>query len=149
MPWTLEETISFYKRQGAPGDQNALVNLLKEVQSESGGSVPAYALEVIAPALGVKPSFLEAVIRRYPSLRLGDTHFLEICGGANCGKRGELADWAMNHRAKNIVLKIVPCMRQCGKGPNIRWDGKLYNGADAELLRSLTETLGQGRGYTE
>jgi hypothetical protein len=32
-------------------------------------------------------------------------------------------------------------MRQCGKGPNIRWDGQLYNGADEALLRRLVGDL--------
>jgi hypothetical protein len=30
-------------------------------------------------------------------------------------------------------------MRLCGKGPNIRWDGTLYHGADEALLKMLLE----------
>lgn len=138
--WELNEAITYYKSQGAPSDQTALVNLLKEVQSENGSSVPVYTLEPMAVALGVKTSFLEAVIRRIPSLRLGDTHVLEICGGPNCSKRASLADWALVHRSEKIRVKIVPCMRQCGKGPNIRFDGTLYNGADEGLLERLLQS---------
>ena len=36
MNWDIQEAISYYKTQGAPADQNALVNLLREVQEESG-----------------------------------------------------------------------------------------------------------------
>jgi NADH:ubiquinone oxidoreductase subunit E len=32
-------------------------------------------------------------------------------------------------------------MRQCGKGPNLRFDGKLYHGADAKLLEQLMAEL--------
>ena len=142
MNWNLAEAISYYKSQGAPGDQNALVNLLKEVQQESGGSVPPGSLTEISQGLGIKPTFLEAVIRRIPSLRLGDHHVLEICGGPNCSKRASLAALGESLASPKLTVKVVPCMRQCGKGPNIRYDGILYNGADEALLRRLT---GQGK----
>ena len=32
--WTLEEALAYYRRQGAPGEQGALVALLREVQVE-------------------------------------------------------------------------------------------------------------------
>ena len=32
--WTLEEALAYYRRQGAPGEQGALVALLREVQEE-------------------------------------------------------------------------------------------------------------------
>lgn len=135
--WKLEEAIAYYGRQGAPKDQTALVSLLKEVQAESGGRLPHYVLGVIGEAYGVKESFLLAIIRRIPSLRLGDTHRLELCAGANCGKHTELAKVAES--LKNVTLKFVPCMHLCGKCPNIRWDGKVYSGVTEAFLRELTE----------
>ena len=37
----------------------------------------------------MKCSFLAAIVRRYPSLRLaGAAHRLELCGGPNCSKAG-------------------------------------------------------------
>ena len=136
MSWNLSEAIEYYRSQGAPGDQNALRNLLSEVQSESGGAIPGYLLPQIAEALGTKESFLAAIIRRIPSLRLKDCHVLEICAGPNCSRRGELAQLAENYRGR-VEVRFVPCMRQCGKGPNLRFDGKLYNGADETLLANL------------
>jgi len=140
MSWELTEAIDYYRRQGAPGDQNALRNLLAEVQEESGGSIPGYLLPEIAGELGVRESFLTAIIRRIPSLRLKDQHLLEICAGPNCSRRGQLAQLAEPYRGK-VEIKFVPCMRQCGKGPNLRLDGKLYNGVDAQLLARLMEKL--------
>ena len=61
MSWTLDEAVSYFKGQGAPADQNALVNLLREIQQESGGSIPRYTLAVIAESYGIKESFLQAV----------------------------------------------------------------------------------------
>ena len=74
----LRQILDYYKKQGAPGDQSALVSLLREVQQEFGGAIPKSALIPLAEGLGVKESYLLAVIRRIPSLRLSDTHTLEM-----------------------------------------------------------------------
>ena len=141
MSWDLKEAIGYYRSQGAPQDQNALKNLLSEVQREHGGAIPGYLLAEIAKELGAKESFLTAVVRRFPSLRLADVHVLEICAGPNCSRRGKLAELAEQYRGR-VEVKFVPCMRQCGKGPNLRFDGKLYNGADEQLLASLMDGIG-------
>ncbi len=137
MSWDLTEATDYYKSQGAPRDQAALTNLLKEVQRENGGAIPKAVLPVIGDALGVRESFLLAVIRRIPSLRLQDKHVLEVCSGAVCGKRGALAAFAETLRGEKLEVRFVPCMRLCGKGPNVKWDGRLYSGADTALLKRL------------
>ena len=138
MDWTLEEAMEYYKGRGAPSDQSALVSLLREVQQENGGGIPGWAVDTIAEHYGVKEGLMLALIRRIPSLRLAGGHLLEICAGPNCSKRGKLADFAQKADGK-VAVKPVPCMRLCGKGPNIRWDGKLYHGADEALIRKLLE----------
>ena len=138
MSWNLEEDLSYYKAQGAPQNQTVLVSLLREIQTEHGGSIPGYILSSIASAYGVKDSFLQAVIKRIPSLRLENTHCLELCAGPNCGKHKALAACAKElSSGGRFTLKFTPCMRMCGKGPNLRWDGVLYHGATEELLRKL------------
>lgn len=144
MSWSLKEAISYYKDRGAPADQSLVISLLREVQQENGGSIPAYALDEIAAAYGIKDSFLKAIIKRIPSLRAADTHCLELCAGPNCGKHTALAALAEELRRQKpdqVSVKYVPCMRMCGKGPNLRWDGRLYHQADEALLRSLTGKL--------
>lgn len=140
MAWDMKEAAAYYKKQGAPGDQNALVSLLREVQEEF-GSIPGNLLPELGALLGVKESFLLALIRRQPRLRLADTHVLELCAGPNCGKRTKLTALAEQLCAgkSGVTLKFVPCMRMCGKGPNLRWDGVLHNGAEEALLRKLLE----------
>jgi len=137
MEWNMEEAVAYYKKQGAPGDQIAVTALLREVQQEFGGRIPRGMLEGIAAKLGVKESFLLAIVRRIPSLHLADLHILEICAGPNCGKHAALAAFAEGIQSEQIEVKFVPCMRMCGKGPNIRWDGKLYHQADEAMLRRL------------
>ena len=144
MAWNLEETVDYYKKMGAPGDQNAVINLLREIQQENGGSIPRYMLTRVAECYGVKEGFFLAFVKRLPSLRLADTHCLELCGGPNCSKRAALADfvektWGL--KPKGFSVKYAPCMRLCAKGPNIRWDGKVYNQADEALLRELISQI--------
>ncbi len=141
MDWNLEETVAWYRRQGAPGDQNAVIQLLREIQQQCGGISQAQ-LTQIAESYGVKEGFLLAFIRRIPGLRLSETHVLELCAGPNCPKRAPLAEFVEKTYGKQpagFTVKLVPCMRMCGKGPNLRWDGKVYNQADEKLLRSLVE----------
>jgi len=144
MSWDLSEAIAYYRKQGAPNDQNALIALLREIQSQHGGSIPMHLLPQIAREYQTKESFLSAVIRRVPSLRLGNIHCLELCAGPNCGKHTALAAHA-EHLQKasggKITLKYMPCMRMCGKGPNIRWDGQLHHKATVQLLEELTRNL--------
>lgn len=140
MSWNVKEAVDYYRRQGAPGDQNALRNLLTEIQEESGGAIPRDLLGRAAEGLGVKESFLIAIIRRIPRLRLADVHVLEVCAGPNCSRRGQLAQLAEAYRGR-VEVKLVPCMRQCGKGPNIRFDGKLFNGVDGEFLAGLIDEI--------
>lgn len=142
MSWNLEEALRYYKKQGAPADQSALISLLREIQQEHGGSIPGGLLSAITEAYTVKETYLQAIIKRIPSLRLADSHCLELCGGPNCSKRAKLAEFVektYGKNPKNFTVKYVPCMRMCGKGPNLKWDGKLYNGADEALIRRLVE----------
>lgn len=141
MAWDLQEAVQYYKKQGAPGDQTALIGLLREVQAEFGG-IPAFLLPETAQMLGTKESLLHALIRRIPSLRLLNSHCLELCAGPNCSRRAQLAAFVeetYGQKPKGFTLKYVPCMRQCGKGPNLKWDGRLYNRADENLIRRLVE----------
>ena len=142
MNWNLEEAITYYQKQGAPRDQNALIGLLKEIQQEQ-GSISRADMNRIMDCYSIKEGILLALIKRIPRLRLSDTHVLELCGGPNCGKHTALAQFAekLQKEKGNFTLKFVPCMRMCAKGPNLKWDGKLYNRADEALLKTLLEEL--------
>lgn len=145
MNWHLKEAISYYKKQGAPGDQSALVGLLREIQQEHHGRIPVSVLDEIAQAYAIRNTYLLALIKRFPSLRLGDSHVLELCAGPNCGKHASLAACAEKLHLMSgnaFTLKFTPCMRMCGKGPNIKWDGTLYHKASEELLKKLLNDAG-------
>ena len=135
----MQQMLEYYRRQGAPGDQTALISLLREVQGEY-GAIPKWAVEEIAGAYQMKESFLLAIIKRIPALRLQDTHLLQLCAGPSCGKHTELAAEAEKLcKLKGVTLKYMGCQRMCGKGPNLKFDGKLYHKATKELLKELLE----------
>lgn len=141
MNWNLEEALKYYQNMGAPRDQGAIISLLKEIQTEM-GCVPQWAITRAAEYYGIAPSLILALIRRVPRVRLENSHLLEICGGPNCPRKKDLMTLVEKCYGKNpreFTLRQVGCMRQCGKGPNIRWDGKIYNEADEDLIRSLVE----------
>ena len=133
----MEEILAYYRKQGAPEDQTALINLLKELQ-QTYGAVPRWTVIRVAEYYGIKESFLLAIIKRIPSLRLENTHLLELCAGPNCGKHTQLAAAAEKLcKLKGVTLKYMGCQRMCGKGPNLKFDGKLYHKADEALLQEL------------
>ena len=133
----MEQLLAYYGKQGAPNDQTALIALLKEVQRQY-GALPRWTVARIAESYGIKENFVLAIVKRIPSLRLENTHLLELCAGPNCGKHTALAAAAEKLcKEKGIPMKYIGCQRMCGKGPNIKWDGKLYHQATEELLRQL------------
>ena len=144
MSWNLNEALQFYMQQGAPADQNALISLLTEIQKAHDGSIPKGLLGTIAAEYAIKETLLLAIIKRIPRLRLSDVHTLEVCAGPNCGKAAALAAAAEKlcaaHPGK-ITLRFTPCMRLCGKGPNIKWDGTLHHHGDEALLKELFKTI--------
>ena len=143
MGWDLNEALAYYQRQGAPNDQAMRVNLLKEIQQENGGSLPAWSVGAVAEAYHIKPTFLAAILKRFPSLRIADTHRLELCGGVTCSRCGLTADRikkTCGTLPAGLEIRQTGCMHNCGKGPCIKWDGVLYPGADEALILKLMKT---------
>ena len=149
--WDLYEAIAYYQKDGAPQNQDSLIALLREVQEESGGVLSSHAIREIAEQMGVKESFLLAIIKRYPSLRLESApNFLEVCGGPNCAKNNsaklmrfimekyEVGSGGISKKGR-FAYKIGGCMKHCGKGPNIRWNGEVYNKKKKKKLVQLIE----------
>ncbi len=147
--WNLHEAVEYYKGQDAPQNQFVLVELLKEAQEHNGGVLTDCIIEDIAALLNIKVTFLNAVIKRYPSLKTAQApHRLEVCGGKNCAVNGSAA--LLKHirgaygaesggisTKGGFSFKICGCLKHCGKGPNIKWDGEIYNAATPELIKKL------------
>ena len=149
--WNLEEAISYYKKDSAPKDQDALVALLREVQNENNGILPDITVKEIALKMEIKESFLTALIKRYPSLRTETApNLLEICGGPRCAKNASekllrfiaaeynVQSGGISQKGK-FAYKVVGCMKHCVQGPNVKWNGKVYNKMDVKKLVEIIE----------
>jgi len=143
----IREMIEYYRRQGAPQDQQMLIALLREAQEAEGGALSLGMLEEIAQAYGMKATLLQAIIRRVPSLRCESArHRLEVCGTCRAGaklrddiERAYHVKSGSCNEAAGFSYWVTPCMKNCKHGPSIRWDGVLYGQASGELVRKLIE----------
>ena len=74
-------------------------------------------------------------------------HSLTVCQGPSCSRRRELLDFLSSEygvepggvAAAGFRLQTGGCMKNCGKGPCVRWDGTVYTGMTPEFLRALIE----------
>ena len=74
---------------------------------------------------------------------------IELCMGSSCFARGNaevlkvLEQRLASETFEGIELSGHPCLGQCSCGPNIRVDGKLYQGLTVEELLALIESGGE------
>lgn len=146
----LYDIVMYYKQQGAPSDQAALLSCLREAQQICGGMLDLAAQQQIADGLGVKPSYLQAVAKRISDLKLnGATHTLSVCRGPNCSRKGEQIIQYLEEELGaqpgkcflngRWMYQIMGCQRACRTAPNIRIDGKLIEGVTLDMLKRLLE----------
>lgn len=138
----------YYQKNGDYG-QEALIAFLRETQ-ELFGYVPQWAQESIAQAMQTKPTYISAVIKRYPSIK-GEDGVCELilCTGPNCSKNGsaELVKEAQRmlreypKLRKKVRLRTTGCLRQCRSSPNGKLDGVLHSGLTVQTLRKLLQKL--------
>ena len=114
------------------------------------GCISPYVLEQAAEAAGVRDSMVQAICKRYPSLKTAPyNHEIILCTGRNCASKGSLT--VMDELKKRlgvgkngisedgtVCLKTRNCLKNCRKAPNVMVDGRLCSGLDAEgILREL------------
>lgn len=140
----INDSIAYYRAQGAPQDQQMLIAMVREVQQECGGVLTAQAVSRIAQAVGWKESTLCALIRRAPSIRMEDApNRLEVCG--TCPKGAALRayieqTWGVKSgqkSAQGFTYHVTGCMKNCARGPSVKWNGELYPHATRELIDRL------------
>ncbi len=150
MKESLEEIALYYKNQGAPSDQSALLSCLREAQQACGGMLDAEAQQILADVLDVKPAYLQAVAKRISDLKLsGASHTLTVCQGVNCSREGKnihryLEDELGAKPGKTFLggkwmYQTVGCQRACRTAPNVRVDGQLMTGMTLERLKEILQ----------
>ncbi len=142
----LTEIVTYYKQNGAPSDQSALLSCLREAQEACGGMLDSQAQQEIASLLGVKPNYLQAIAKRISDLKLsGAAHTLTVCTGTNCSRCGAalrryLEEELGVQNGKPFlngrwIYQTAGCQRACRTSPNVRIDGQLVTGMTLEALK--------------
>lgn len=83
----IEEIFSYYDSQQDKGSQDRVVELLRELQ-EVCGCITQELKQRVMETTGVSESFLQCLIKLYPSLKeVRCSHEIIACTGERCGKK--------------------------------------------------------------
>ena len=145
----IREIIDYYSKQRNPQEQENIVAMLREIQ-EAEGCITMKVQEEAAEALGVKPSVLSCIIKRYPSLKEADyAHEMVLCTGKAVNAKqygnfryGKERIWHFKRRyisRRKLHLTTRNCLKQCRTSPNMLLDGELYANLTKEKVISLLE----------
>lgn len=144
----IDDILSYYGGMRDKKEQAVIVELLKELQEVNSFLTPELQQRA-ADTCGVTPSFIQLLIRTYPSLKKAPyAHEITMCSGARCHAKGG-AD--LIREAKHLLkigedslsadgkwlLKTQNCLKNCRTSPNMRIDGKLYSHMTKEKLRDI------------
>lgn len=143
------EILDYYRGLPERSSQETIVEMLRELQ-EVHGCISPYVLKQAAEAAGVRDSMVQAICKRYPSLKTAPySHEIILCTGRNCAAKGSLT--VLDELRKRlgagkdgvsddgtVCLKTRDCLKNCRKAPNAMVDGRMCSGLDAEgILREL------------
>ena len=148
------EILDYYRGLPERSSQEAIVEMEGFGQKSYDNLVAsvAKAADTTLPreAAGVRDSMVQAICKRYPSLKTAPyNHEIILCTGRNCVSKGSLT--VMDELKKRlgvgkngisedgtVCLKTRNCLKNCRKAPNVMVDGRLCSGLDAEgILREL------------
>ena len=84
------EILDYYRGLPERSSQEAIVEMLRELQGVH-GCISPYMLEQAAEAAGVRDSMVQAICKRYPSLKTAPyNHEIILCTGRNCASKGSI-----------------------------------------------------------
>lgn len=160
----IEEIFSYYSRQKDKSSQEMVVALLQELQEVQGCLTPELKRRV-QEITGVSASFLQCLIRMYPSLKeTRCSHEIIACTGERCAKKEGLVILEQLRKElkpdKNGIsvdgvfeVRTRNCLKQCRTSPNLLIDGNLYYGNDLKDIRKLLQSIcrmeGKNKGYKD
>ena len=145
----IDEILADYQPGYTPGDQTALLLILREIQAVN-GCLPKEVQQKISQALGEPPQVLSALIRRIPDLKEETSRYqVTICTGPRCADKGGREILKAVERELRLKpgktspdglfsLQTVLCMKKCAQAPNVKINGELYG---AMTPKSAVEKL--------
>lgn len=152
----IDDIFAYYADLRDRSDQSVIVEMLKELQEVNGFLTPELQGRA-AEVCDVKPSFIQLLIRTYPSLKKAPyAHEITVCSGARCHAKGgseiisevkkllRIGDDHLSADGK-WLMKVQNCLKNCKTSPNMKVDGKVYRHLSADKVRDvLMEIKRQG-----
>lgn len=144
----IKEILEYYGSQREKGSQDTIVTMLRELQEVAGYLTPELKKQA-AKTAEVKESFIDILVKRYPSLKeAAYHHVITVCCGPRCGAKGglELLEILKEEleigkdgisRDGTVYLKTQNCLKQCKTAPNLLVDGILYPRIDRKMIQTL------------
>ena len=144
----IKEILEYYGSQREKSSQETIVAMLRELQEVAGYLTPELKKQA-AKTAEVKESFIDILVKRYPSLKeAAYHHVITACCGPRCGAKGglELLEILKEEleigkdgisRDGTVCLKTQNCLKQCKTAPNLLVDGILYPRIDRKMIQTL------------
>lgn len=130
------------------GSSEDLLSMLREIQ-EAEGYISVEMQTAISDQFSIKPSYLSAVIKRYPSLKEQPSKYdIKVCMDCRCQSKesGEtIKEFEQQLKVAKgqstpdgmFSLNTCPCLRICQKGPNVLINGELYSHVTGNKISGL------------
>lgn len=150
----IEEILKYYGAGPKPASQETIVEMLRELQ-EANGFISGGLKEQAAETAGVKLSTIQAIMKRYKTLKEADfCHEIIVCTGRACAGKGSFEILKSLREALqiggngisgdgNVYLRTRACLKKCRMAPNVIVDGHMYSGSSVEEILKL---LGREKG---
>lgn len=148
-----EEILKYYSALGDRSAQDNIVAMLRELQ-EVNGYIGPVLIEQAASAAGVKPTVIQVILKRYPSLKPAPFfHEIIVCTGGSCAAKGSLEllkdlKNRLNIKSNGIsgdgkvCVRTRNCLKSCGSAPNILVDGVLCSGKTVDDIIKILRNRG-------
>lgn len=146
------EILAYYRNLSGRASQETIVEMLRELQDLHGCISPAIR-ELAAEAAGVKPSMIQTIVKRMPSLKESAyIHEIVLCTGGRCTPKGNM-EILRDLKQKlgigkdgisgdgRVCLKTRACLKHCRTAPNVMIDGCMYSGKNADdIVKMVADT---------
>ncbi|MBS6644234.1 MAG: NAD(P)H-dependent oxidoreductase subunit E [Clostridiaceae bacterium] len=144
----LQEIFTYYEKDCDMANTEKLLPLLREIQ-EAKGYIPESVKQMISERLALKSTYIDAVIKRYPSLKEQPYLYeIRVCTDGRCSSKGALTvlhefEILLNVQKGQVTkdnlfyLNTCQCIHNCAKGPNVLVNDKLYSQVTPAMVNQI------------
>lgn len=144
----VQEIITYYEQDCDMPNTEKLLPMLREIQ-EAEGYINESVKQIISSRFSLKPTYINAVIKRYPSLKEQPYQYeIRICTDGRCASKAALSVLQKFESILNVqkgqvtkdnlfFLNTCQCMHNCAKGPNVMVNDRIYSQVTADMVSQI------------